>query len=55
MMLFSGHDYDKQKDNLKIEDGSFKLLKSEYQRNFKNFFEALKSINNGKVSIRYTG
>ncbi|CAH1105395.1 unnamed protein product [Psylliodes chrysocephalus] len=36
------------KDNLKVQEGSFKHLKSEYRRRFKNFYEALKSSLNGK-------
>ncbi|XP_057668736.1 uncharacterized protein LOC130901380 [Diorhabda carinulata] len=31
------------KDNLKVEEGSFKHLKSEYTRRFKNFFDILRS------------
>lgn len=45
----SAHEFPKQEDNLKIEEGSFKLLKSEYKRSFKNFFDALKAINGAEV------
>lgn len=49
--FISDHEFSKQKDNLKIEEGSFKLLKSEYKRSFKNFFDALKAINDSEVII----
>uniref|UniRef100_A0A6P7GXQ6 Uncharacterized protein LOC114343559 n=1 Tax=Diabrotica virgifera virgifera TaxID=50390 RepID=A0A6P7GXQ6_DIAVI len=39
------HNFDSLKDNIKIEEGSFKNLKSEYRRRFKNFYEILKSLN----------
>ncbi|CAG9855644.1 unnamed protein product [Phyllotreta striolata] len=35
-------------DNIKIEEGSFHHLKSEYTRRFKNFYDAIKSSLNGK-------
>nr|CAH7737010.1 unnamed protein product [Callosobruchus chinensis] len=33
------------RDNLKLEKGSFKFLKTEYMRRFKNFYELLKAKN----------
>lgn len=49
LITFSDYEFPQQKDNLRIGEGSFKLLKSEYRRSFKNFFDALKAINNSEV------
>ncbi|CAH1968022.1 unnamed protein product [Acanthoscelides obtectus] len=39
------------RDNLKLEKGSFKFLKTEYMRQFKNFYELLKAKNGNKPII----
>lgn len=49
--LIADYDFEKHKDNLAVGKGSFRLLKSEYKRRFKNFFDALKAINNAEVRI----
>ncbi|KAG5883369.1 hypothetical protein JTB14_022934 [Gonioctena quinquepunctata] len=38
-------------DNLKIGEGSFKYLKTEYTRRFKNFYETLKILNGDQKDI----
>ncbi|CAG9837654.1 unnamed protein product [Diabrotica balteata] len=45
------HNFDWLKDNIQIEEGSFKNLKSEYRRRFKNFYEILKSLNENEKDL----
>ncbi|XP_072390833.1 uncharacterized protein [Diabrotica undecimpunctata] len=45
------HTFDWLKDNIQIEEGSFKNLKSEYRRRFKNFYEILKSLNENEKDL----
>nr|XP_023014884.1 uncharacterized protein LOC111504544 isoform X1 [Leptinotarsa decemlineata] len=41
-------------DNLKIGEGSFQFLKTEYRRRFKNFYETLKTLNEEQKDLLTT-